>query len=111
MNKDDKNILKYFLNKGRGRYAEAYTIQTELGIKESDIGSTLGSCIDHKYLWYSPSATGHKYDQYGITETGLQAIETEIHNEKNFRYQKITIGLVITSIITSIIIACVGFLK
>lgn len=93
MDKYEKRVLEYFLNKGREGYAEAHVLEKEAKIPLEKLGDVLGSCIDRQYLWHSPNAKGRKFDQYGLTETGLRALEEEILHNKSNRYQKIGIAI------------------
>jgi len=93
MDKYEKRLLEYFLNKGRGGYAEAHVLEKEAKIPLKKLGDVLGSCIDRQYLRHSPNAKGSKFDQYGLTETGLGAIDEEILHSKGYRYQKIGIAI------------------
>lgn len=103
MDKYEKKILKYFLNKGRGRSVEAYVLQKEVGIPLDKFSDVIGSCIDRKYLWHSPDARGSKYSQYGLEEIGWMAIDEEMKNGKNNSYKLVGIIVSIAAFVVTVI--------
>lgn len=83
MDKYEKKILKYFLNKGVGTVVEAKTLQKELGIPLEKFGDVVGACLSRRYLWHSQNAKGSEFDQYGLEELGLRTIDKELKSSKN----------------------------
>lgn len=106
MDKKMKKVLKYFMDngKGRGKSIRADILMSNIVIKEKDISDVLGSCMSRKYLDVLVDSRDSKFNHYYLTSEGMKAMDDQTNYDKNFRYVKASLVLIVCGIVVTILV-------